>query len=179
MTNSSLSQTFINYDSKKFYNLGPRCRIRKPWTACPRSSWLSSQSSSSSTRSGDVWKLFCRKTKDGCDSCGHFKHILIVKWSSTIINKWRHSLDHHLLLTLESSFTILICLNYRPLVAQCQCYKTYFFITDAATKISWSIWLSCKLFQSSQMFASKDRSQTLQCNIKVLHSGIILIIRKY
>ncbi len=30
--------------------------------------------------------------------------------------KWRHSLERHLLMTLESSFTIVTCLQYRPLV---------------------------------------------------------------
>jgi hypothetical protein len=28
--------------------------------------------------------------------------------------KWSHNLEHHLLMTLEVSFTIVVCLQYRP-----------------------------------------------------------------
>ncbi len=32
----------------------------------------------------------------------------------SIINKWSHSLEHHLLTMLESSFTLVMCVKSKP-----------------------------------------------------------------
>jgi len=52
----------------------------------------------------------CKKFCNTGTSCVYYKQITIVKDDSSIVNKWCNSLKHHLLMTLEPSFTIVVCL---------------------------------------------------------------------
>jgi hypothetical protein len=47
-------------------------------------------------------------TASTCDL--YYKHITIINDDSSFINKWCHSLEHHLLMMPESSFMIIMCL---------------------------------------------------------------------
>ncbi len=58
-------------------------------------------------------------------------HHSVEHYLASIINyarKLHHNVEHHLLMTLESLFMIVMCLQYRPLIAFQICYSLFYFI---------------------------------------------------
>jgi hypothetical protein len=54
----------------------------------------------------------------------------------------------------------------------CQCYKTFFFVTDILAKYA-RVFVNCKYFLASPIFVSKPRSQTKELHTDKLSSQIL------